>query len=210
MTTTTTPSPDPTLTKANTVANANTAKLLKATEDITKVIEALKHSTTLHSDLTQEIAEKEAALASLEVRFQEKSRQLQVAMDLDFKEREMEKVNQILAKQGKQATSSADHELLVTEFAALKRDFAQKLEEETAKVRQHETAKAATAIKQAQLEMQVKEAANTASITSLTDKNSLLQSQVEDYKTQLVAERDARVKEAQARGASQITVNGGK
>lgn len=196
--------------EANKVANTNTTKLIKATDELTKIVDSLKHTAGIHEDLTQDIAEKEQSLNLLETKFQEESRRRQVELELDFKEREASKVNQILAQQGKQAVNSGEYTVLVDSFTALKTDFAKKLDEEAGKIRGMEAAKTASAIKQAQLELQVKEAANTAAITSLTEKNTLLAEQVKDYKGQLDAEREARVQEARARGTAMVTVNGTK
>lgn len=197
-------------TETNKIANANTTKLIKAADDITKVIEALKHTTEIHGDLSQAIAEKELALSQLEVRFQEEQRRRQVEMDLDFREREATKVTEVLARQGKIAVESVAYQTLLSAHNALKADFAKQLEEEVGKIKQTEAAKTAAAIKHAQLELQVKEAANTASITSLTERNALLAQQVTDYKSQLDAEREARIAEAKARGNPMVTVNSTK
>ena len=196
--------------EANKVANANTTKLLKVADDVTKIVEALKHTTNIHDDLSQAIAEKEVQLNQLETQFKEEARRRQVEMDLDFKEREAQKVAQVLAAQGKQAANTVEFNTLVAEFNALKSEFKQKLEEEAGKIRQSEAAKSAAAIKQAQLELQVKEATNAAALTSLNDKNSLLQAQVNQLIDQVNAERDARIQEAKARGAAMVTVNSSK
>ena len=108
------------------------------------------------------------------------------------------------------AVNRAEQTVLVDSFNSLKTEFSKKLEEEGNKIRQVEIAKSQAAIKQAQLELQVKEAANTASITALTEKNSLLSQQVTDYKAQLDAEREARIAEAKARGTPMVTVNSSK
>lgn len=197
-------------TEANKVANTNTTKLIKVADEITKIVDALKHTTGIHEDLTQDIAEKEQALNQLDTKFQEESRRRQVELELDFKEREASKVDQILKAQGKQAVNAGEYTVLVDSFNSLKTEFSKRLEEEAGKIRGMESAKTASAIKQAQLELQVKEAANTAAITSLTEKNSLLAEQVKDYKGQLDAEREARVQEARARGTAMVTVNGTK
>lgn len=197
-------------TEANKVANTNTTKLIKVADEITKIVDALKHTTGIHEDLTQDIAEKEQALNQLDTKFQEESRRRQVELELDFKEREASKVDQILKAQGKQAVNAGEYTVLVDSFTALKTEFSKRLEEEAGKIRGMESAKTASAIKQAQLELQVKEAANTAAITSLTEKNTLLAEQVKDYKGQLDAEREARVQEARARGTAMVTVNGTK
>jgi len=196
--------------EANKVANANTTKLLKVADDVTKIVEALKHTTNIHDDLSQAIAEKEVQLNQLETQYKEEARRRQVEMDLDFKEREAQKVAQVLAAQGKQAANTVKFNTLVAEFNTLKTEFKQKLEEEASKIRQSEAGKSAAAIKQAQLELQVKEATNAAALTSLNDKNSLLQNQVNQLIDQVNAERDARIQEAKARGAAMVTVNSSK
>lgn len=196
--------------EANKLANQNTVKLAKATEEITKVIDSLKTTTILHEDLTYKIETQERALADLETRYQEAARAKQVAMDLDFREREANKVAEVLKTHGKVAVVGTEYQTMLTDYQNLKTEFARKLEEEAAKIRQSEAAKTGAAIKQAQLELQVKEANNNATITALTDKAALLATQVEDYKRQVADERQARISEAQARGTPMVTVNSGK
>lgn len=196
--------------EANKLANQNTTKLVKAADDLTKVIESMKHTVTLHDDLTQTIAEREAALEGLETKFQEEARRRQVDLELDFKERAASKVNEILSSQGKIAVVQSEYNTMTQAFEALRNDFSAKLAAEAAVIRGQETARTAAAIKTAQLELQVKEAANTAAITSLQERNTLLNEQVNDYKNQLSAERTARVEEARARGNPVVTVQGSK
>lgn len=196
--------------EANKLANQNTTKLVKAADDLTKVIESMKHTVTLHDDLTQTIAEREAALEGLETKFQEEARRRQVDLELDFKERAASKVNEILSSQGKIAVVQSEYNTMTQAFEALRNDFSAKLAAEAAVIRGQESAKTAAAIKTAQLELQVKEAANTAAITSLQERNALLNEQVNDYKAQLSAERTARVEEARARGNPVVTVQGSK
>jgi hypothetical protein len=198
------------LAEANKLANQSTTKLIKATDELTKVVEAMKHSVNIHDDLTQEIAEREAALAGLETKFQEESRRRQVEMELDFKERAANKVNEILISQGKVAVVQADYSALLDAHNSLKSEFSDRLAAEASSIRAQETAKANAIVNQARLELQVKEADNKAAITSLQEKNALLATQVEDYKAQLVAERDARIQEARARGNPVVTVQGSK
>ena len=198
------------LQEANKLANQNTTKLLKAAEELTKVIDSLKTTTELHGNLTYTIEEKEEALSELETKFQEEARRRQVDLELAFKENEIGKVNQILQSQGKIAVNQVEYNELVNTFTSLKTEFAKKLEEEAGKIRGQEAGKTAAAIKTAQLELQVKESGNAAAIQSLTDKNVLLSTQVEDYKAQLSAERNARIEEAKARGNPSVVVQSGK
>ncbi|HXB11838.1 MAG TPA: hypothetical protein VNZ45_07625 [Bacteroidia bacterium] len=196
--------------QVNKVSNQNTVKLLKVVDDVTKVVAALKHSTDEHDDLVNKIAVKEQELGALEVRFQEEERRRQVELELSFKERELTKAAEVIAKQGKIAVPQTEFTTLQTEFNTLKSDFSKKLEDEVNKVKAQEAARTGAAIKQKELELQVKEAGNNASINALTEKLTLLSTQVTDYKQQLHEERDARVKESQARGTPMVTVNSGK
>ncbi len=195
---------------AEKIAITSTTKLQKSVEELSKVVDGLKHTVNIHDDLTQAIAEKEQTFQALETKYAEEARRRQVDLDLSFREIEAKKVDEVLARQSKIAVVKADFETLTAAYTALKTDFAKQLDAESGKIKGMESARAAAAIKEAQLEMAVKEAQNSATINTLEDKIDLLNTQVEDYKGQIIAERQARVQEAQARGAAMVTVNSGK
>lgn len=199
-----------TSTLADTTTTAATAKLAKQVAELAKVAESFHAIVEGNEDLVHQILEKEAKLASLDTKFAEEARARLVDLELSFKEREADKVTEILGNTGKVAVNKQEYDGILSAFNALKADFTKKLETEAAIIRNQEAAKSSAAIQTARLELQVKEANNLAAIETLKDKIALLEDTIDDYKAQIAADRDARVREAQARGVPAVTVNSGK
>jgi hypothetical protein len=189
------------------IANQANDKLTKLLVELGKVTDGLKTTADAHVDLTYKIEEKEAALAALDTNLQEEERRRTAELEIKLKENEAKTIQQILNTQGKSMIATSELTELQADLQDYQANFENKVAEAVNKVKQEETARANAIVRQKELELQVKEAANSAAITSLTDKNQLLATQVSDYKTQLEAERAARVEEAKARGAAMVTVN---
>jgi len=146
----------------------------------------------------------------LDTQFAEEKRSRTVAFDLDLKQDAFSKVSEVLAGQSKSAIDTTELTNLRTSLQTLTDKFDDALEEEVGKVKQQAEAQKSAALRQKDLELAAASAEVKAQINSLVEKNALLTKQVEDYKAQISADRDARIKEAQARGNPVVTVASGK
>ena len=188
---------------------ANT-KLSKTIEELNKTVSTLTAGAVAQSELIEAIATKEAELSALEVQFAEAKRQRQVDFELDLRADQLSKVAEVLTQQGKVAIGSTELTELRSQLATLSGNFNDKLATEVAAVKQAAQAGQAAAIRQKELELAATNAEIKAQVGSLTEKNVLLSKQIEDYKLQIAQDRDARIKEAQARGNPVVTVASGK
>lgn len=197
-------------TLAESITSAATQKLAKQVQELQKIGDTFTGIVEGSEDLLNLIAEREKQLAALDTQFGEETRRRQVDLDISFRENEAKKVDEVLAVQGKVAVVRDDYNTILNAYSALKTDFTKKLETEANVIRAQEVAKAAAAIKEGQLQLQVSEAQNLATINTQKNQIELLNSQIADYKAQIAADRNARVDEAKARGVSAVTVNSGK
>ncbi len=186
------------------------AKLVKTVEDLAKQTQALAAGVNAQSDLIEQIAQREIQLSSLEVQFNETKRQREVAFDLDLKASELEKVNTVLAGQGKVSIDKAALTNLQNSFNKLTAEFNAEVDKQVAIARGQAKAGAEAQIRQNQLELAAVSAEIKAEVNSLKKENALLASQVADYKSQITADREARVQESVARGNPVVTVQSGK
>jgi len=160
--------------------------------------------------LTYKIADAKLELDKIELDIKEKRRVAELDLDLELKANSLKKANEILTAQGFSSVKSDEYSKLVSDHTDLKLTFNEKVTAETAKAEKAAQASAAIQIRQKEMELQVKEAANVAAITSLTKENQILQTQAATYLQQLNDERKARIEEAKARGNPSVVVNSGK
>ena len=188
---------------------ANT-KLSKTVDELSKLAAALTGGVTAQVELTNQIAQKQAELQQLETQFQEEQRRRTVEFDLALRESQLRKVTEVLTTQGKTAIDVAELNKLRSDYTALSSNFQAELDKQTSVIRQQAEASKAAAIKTMELTLAATGAEIKAQINSLTSSNQLLQAQVNDYKQQITQDREARIKEAQARGNPVVTVASGK
>ena len=199
-----------TLDTSNVLISQNTTKLTKAAQDLAKVVESITSSAAVQESVLQEIAVKETELKALDVLFAEEERRRDVEFNINLKANQLKTVTDVLQGQGKIAVDQPVFTQLQADFVKLKAEFDTAVKNEVAKSNAIVKSQYDSAIKQKELELQVSEADTKSKISSLQDRNALLTAQVEDYKLQITQEREARVKEAQARGNPVVTVASGK
>lgn len=192
------------------VTNQSTTKLAKTVSDLTTVVANLTSLASNQEAVLSAIAEKEAELTELDVKLNETKRQKEVALEIALRENALAKVNEVLQAQGRTSIPLEELTKLKTDYTTLSKDFETKLNAEVGKVNGMATAKIATALKEKDLEQAAKSAQTEAKLTSLQDQLAAATNQINDYKAQIAADREARIKEAQARGNPVVTVASGK
>ena len=188
---------------------ANT-KLTTTVDELTKIASILTGGAAGLTDLTNQIAQRQADLQQLETTYLEAARSKQVEFELTLKANQLNTVNGVLTSQGKTSIDVSELNKLRTDYQQLSTNFQDELNKQIGVVRGQAEASKAAAIKQRELELQATGAEVKAQISSLTEKNALLAAQVADYKTQITADREAQIKMAQARGNPVVTVASGK
>lgn len=192
--------------KVTSVAQASAIKLAKATSGLEKVISELQSTNESYEDLVQNIELKQAELDNLDTQFKEKVREMEADLKIKQKESENQLVREVLRSNGEVSISSEELSNLRTELSSLQENFNKKVKSETEKAVAIVSNRHQSELAQKDLEHKAKTATMEAQLETTTDKLSSLNTQIEDYKSQIKEDREARIKEAQARGGQNITV----
>lgn len=192
--------------KVTTVAQASAVKLGKATEGLAKIVAELQSTNDSYEELVQNIEMKQAELDSLENQFKERVREMEADLKIKQKESEKALVMQVLNSRGEVAISSDELKSLRDEASNLRDNFDKSVKSESEKAVAIVSNRHQSELKQKDLEHKASTATMEAQLQTAKDSLSALNRQVEDYKAQITADRDARVEEARARGGQSITV----
>ena len=189
------------------VAQASTVALGKATSALQGIVAELASANDSYEQLVQNIELKQADLDRLDVTFTEKEREMKANLALKAKEHETNMVNDILNNQGKIGITKEEYANLTKELATIKAEYDKSVKAEVAKAVEVISSRHASELKQKDLQFVADTAEMKAEIKNANSKVQTLQTQVEDYKAQIVADRNARVEESKARGGEKVTVN---
>jgi len=190
--------------------NQATAKLTKTVSDINAILNSLATAANDHTQILSTIAAKEAELSELDIKLNETKRQKEVELEIDLKQNALAKINEVLQSQGQTSIPIEELSKLKNDYAALVKDFDTRLNAEIGKANAIANSKTAAALREKDLEQAAKAAQTEARLSSLQEQLAAATRQIEDYKQQIVADRDARIKEAQARGNPVVTVASSK
>jgi hypothetical protein len=177
------------------------SELKSASETIAQLVQASE-------DLSLQVANKETAIADLDIQFTEKARQKEVELELNFKANSERVVNEFLAANGKTSISKADLANIQKELADTKANADAETKKAVAAATASLKAQYESEIKLMQSENKAVGAENTAKLNALVDKNTLLESQVTKLYQQLDAERAASIERAKAGSVGSINVSG--
>jgi|ERR1035437_2702601 hypothetical protein len=185
----------------------------QAAQNITKAVAELKTATesvnklgTLGEELTLLVANKEEAIAALDVEFAEKKRQKEVELELDFKASKENVVTSFLNEQNKVAVAKSDLVSLQKELSDTKANADAVTKKEVAIVAHSLKSQYENEIKLIQSENNTKSVENTSKIGTLTEQKTFLEQQVTKLYQQLDAERAAGTERAKAGSVGSINV----
>ena len=201
--------------KATTTKRTATTELVlgQAAQQIAKAVTELNAATKTVSELasqtealTLQVANKEEAIAALEVEYAERKRQGDVDLDLSMKANTERVVSHYLATSGKIAISSNEYNTLQNELSDVKSNTAKTIANEVAAITTTQKAQYENDIRFLQSENKAIAAENASKIGVLEEKNTFLQDQVTKLYLQLDAERAAGIERAKAGSVGSINV----
>lgn len=187
-----------------TKAEASAVKLTKATDGLAKIVAELQSTNSEYEDLVTNIQLKTAEMEALETEYSEKEREMAADLKLRAKENAASLVNEVLSSNGQVAIDSSELSSLRSELETLKSNFASDVKSETSKAVAIISSRHESEIRQKELEFEAASATIKAELSTAKDKLAAFETQIADYKAQITADREARVKEAQARGGQAI------
>lgn len=186
----------------------------QAAQNITKAVTELNTAITsvnklgeLVEGLSLQVANKEEAIVALDVQYAEKERQLQVELDVNFKENTDRVVSAYLTEVGKVAILKSDYLSLQKELADTKAGAETETKKQVAIVSSSMKSQHENEIKLIHSENQNKTIENSAKIGALGEKNTFLEQQVTKLYLQLDAERAAGIERAKAGSVGSINVS---
>lgn len=192
--------------KVTTVAQASTVKLNKATDALAKIVAELQGTNDSYEEIVTNIELKQAEMERLDTEFSEKEREMQADLKLRAKESASTLVNEILQSENKVSIDASELSSLRNELETIKTNFDKNVKAESEKAIAIITARHSGELKAKDLEFAAASATMKAELSTANDKIASYTNQINDYKAQITADREARVQEAQARGGQQITV----
>lgn len=180
--------------------------IIKAVSELKTATESVNKLSSLGEELTLLVSNKEEAIASLDVQFAEKERQLKVDLDLSFRANTDQVVSEYLRQTGKVSIDSNDLAKLKTELAETKANAESITKKEVAIVTSTLKSQYENDIRFLQSENKAIAAENASKIGVLAEKNSFLEQQVTKLYLQLDAERAAGIERAKAGSVGSINV----
>ena len=182
----------------------------KAVTELDKAVKAIATAASQAETITDEIATKQAELSALDAQLEEKKRKSEAELEIELLENKSKVVDGVLAQTGKVAVDKVEYEETIAACAKLKTDFNSEVSKEVAKA--NAIAKAGYE-KDKQLDIANAAAANAQTVADLASTKAqvdIYKTQVAELIAQLSSERDARVKEAQARGNASVNITNTK
>jgi hypothetical protein len=198
-------------------ATASTELVLgQAAQQITKAVAELNGATASigklsaqAEELTLQVANKEDAIAALEIAYKEKERQLSVDLDLSFKSNTDGVVTEFLKSNGKVSISSEELQSLRQDLAETKANAEAEAKKQVAQATATIKSDYENAIKLLHSENKAVAAENAAKIGTLETQNSFLKEQVVTLYAQLDSERSAGIERAKAGSVGSINIGDG-
>ena len=170
-----------------------------------------------HAETAAQYGKKEAELrenykkmeTELETQYKEKARAEEVNFGLALKENRKKVVSDVLGENGLVSIESAELRKLRDDYAGLKSSFDQEVKTATAKAYSEADKK----VKDMEIVMELKQKAASAELqselTSTKQRNADLQAQLEQYRAEIVANRNAETERVKAMSGKDVVINTG-
>jgi aspartyl/asparaginyl-tRNA synthetase len=181
-------------------------QIAKAVSELNAATESVNQLASKTEDLTLQVANKEEAIAALEVEYNERKRQSDVDLQLTMKSSAERLVNEYLTSNGYVSISANELNSLRSELEQTKSTTEAQIKKEVATVASTLKSQYENEIKLIQSENKAISAENAAKIGTLATQNKFLEDQVTKLYLQLDAERAAGIERAKAGSVGSINV----
>jgi hypothetical protein len=181
-------------------------QIAKAVSELNAATESVNQLASKTEDLTLQVANKEEAIAALEVEYNERKRQSEVDLELTMRSSAEKLVNEHLTSNGYVSISANELNSLRSELEQTKTTTEAQIKKEVATVASTLKSQYENEIKLIQSENKAISAENAAKIGTLATQNKFLEDQVTKLYLQLDAERAAGIERAKAGSVGSINV----
>ena len=188
------------------VLGAAAQQIAKAVTELGAATATITKLSSQADDLTLQVANKEDAIAALEVEYKERERQLGVDLDLSIKSNTERVVTEYLGSVNKTSISVAELNGLRQELAETKANADAQTKKEVATAVNSVKAQYENDIKLLHSENKAVAAENASKIGVLAEKNKFLEEQTVRLYAQLDAERNAGIERAKAGAVGAINI----
>ena len=188
------------------VLGAAAQQIAKAVTELGAATATITKLSAQADDLTLQVANKEDAIAALEVEYKERERQLGVDLDLSIKSNTERVVTEYLGSVNKTSISVAELNGLRQELAETKANADAQTKKEVAAAVNTVKSQYENDIKLLHSENKAVAAENASKIGVLAEKNKFLEEQTVRLYAQLDAERNAGIERAKAGAVGAINI----
>lgn len=194
-----------------TTADRSVRAISAATSGLVKVVAEIQALSTITDTLAADIQQRESQLANLSRQLDLDTRAANAELAVRVSEAQNVVLNQLLAKNGLARISDADLASLNTNLTYATANAAANTEAAVKAAENSLHASYNGKLKAQEAEFKVANAEITANLRALSERNQFLVEELAKARQDLVAERDARIKIAQAEAGRQgVVVNAGK
>lgn len=183
-------------------------KLTRGLEELKNVGSVLGELASKAETLTAEIAQKEERTAALDVEFAEKKRQAEVSLKLEMQANSEQAVTTILNSQNKIAIDQTEYQGTLNALKNLRADFDKDVQTKVGQAVDQAKKEWESEKKLMEATANAQEAQIKAELSQKEDQIEFLQSQIQDWKDALKAEREAGVERSKAGAVGTINVSG--
>lgn len=194
-----------------TTADRSVKAITAATAGLAKVVADLTTLNAVSESLSADIQQKEGQLNDLTRQLDLDTRRAKAELDVRVAEAEREVLDKLLDKNGLSRIKSTDLSNLLLDLEAARRDVAEKIAAAVQAAESSLHGSYQTKLGRQDSDFKVATAELTAELRAIKERNSFLTQELERVRSDLVAEREARIKIAQADASRQgVVVNAGK
>ena len=194
-----------------TTADRSVKAITAATTGLAKVVADLTALNTVSESLSADIQQKEGQLSDLTRQLDLDTRRAKAELDVRVAEAEREVLDKLLDKNGLSRIKSTDLSNLLLDLEAARRDVAEKIAAAVQAAESSLHGSYRTKLSEQDSAFKVATAELTAELRAIKERNLFLTQDLERVRGDLVAEREARIKIAQADASRQgVVVNAGK
>lgn len=194
-----------------TTADRSVKAITAATVGLAKVVADITALNTVSETLSADIQQKEGQLADLTRQLDLDTRRAKAELDVRVAEAEQDVLVDLLGRNGLARIKATDLETLHVDLGAARSDVAEKIATAVQAAESSLHASYQSKLSAQSSDFKVATAELTAELRAIKERNSFLTMELDRVRSDLVAEREARIKIAQADASRQgVVVNAGK
>lgn len=189
------------------ILQSATKQLVATSTNLQKVMAELAKSVEAIEAQNQLITQNEAKIEELTTRYSEKAREAEVNFSLSLKENQKTAVDDILKEQGLTSIKNEELEALRKDLETVKNTFAEEVKKSENLLKAEHNAKMESLKNVMDLEKKAEMAELKGKLSSASEKNSLLETQIVSLREEIIAMRNAETERVKAFSSRDVVIN---